>query len=254
MFKLFAELIAFHLDGIKRMASTQATLVDERENSEQREQFIAVLGHDLRNPLAAISAGARVLLRSPLDPNATKIIGLIQNSVSRMSDMIDNVLDFARGRLGGGFALGGDTNESLEPILGQVVAELRTVSPDRTIQTQFMLTRSVKCDGTRIAQLLSNLIGNALTHGAPDTPVCVRASTEGGAFELSVSNTGNPIPQAAMERLFHPFARGDMQPGQKGLGLGLYIASEIARAHGGTLSVVSSPQETRFTFRMPLES
>ena len=82
MFKLFAELIAFHLDAVERVESSYASLMDERENSELREQFVAVLGHDLRNPLAAINAGCRMLTRSPLDENGAKIVGLIQNSVS----------------------------------------------------------------------------------------------------------------------------------------------------------------------------
>ena len=170
-----------------------------------------------------------------------------------MSALIDNVLDFARGRLGGGLPLVRDVSGSLEPSLGQVVAELRAVAPDRSIQTQFTLTKPVKCDPARIAQLLSNLVGNALMYGMADKPVIVRASTEGQVFELSVSNSGDPIPQEAMERLFHPFSRGDLRSGQQGLGLGLYITSEIARAHGGSLSVSSTPEETRFTFTMPLE-
>jgi signal transduction histidine kinase len=252
MFKLFAELIAFHLDAIERLASSQASLLGERKNSELREQFIAVLGHDLRNPLAAIDAGARMLLRTPLDEKASSIVGLIQSSVSRMSGLIDNVLDFARGRLGGGLTLTRNAREPLEPVLDQVVAELRAISPNRIIETQFALSKPVNCDRARIAQLLSNLIGNALTYGAEDSSVRVRASTDGGLFELSVSNSGDLISPAAMERLFQPFTRGEVRPNQQGLGLGLYIASEIARAHRGTLTVSSSSEETRFTLRMPL--
>jgi sigma-B regulation protein RsbU (phosphoserine phosphatase) len=100
--------------------------------------------------------------------------------------------------------------------------------------------------------LVSNLVGNALAYGRADGPVRVEASTEGGMFELSVCNTGAPIPPATMERLFDPFTRGDVRPNRQGLGLGLYIASEIARAHRGTLTASSSPEETRFTFRMPV--
>ena len=160
-----------------------------------------------------------------------------------MSVLIDNVLDFARGRLGGGFLLTRNVATPLEPVLNQVVAELRAISPNRTIQTHFTLTRPVKGDATRIGQLLSNLMSNALTYGAAESPVQVRGSTEGERFELSVSNIGTPIPTAAMERLFEPFTRGEAQSSQKGLGLGLYIASQIARAHGGTLAVSSSPRQ-----------
>ena len=252
MFKLFAELIALQLDTIDRMAASHASLLDERKNSDLREQFIAVLGPDLRNPLAAIDAGCRILKRAPMEPNATKVVGLIQSSVSRMSGLIDNVLDFARGRLGGDFLLNRDGGKPLELVLNQVVAEMRAISPARQIETDFILTKPVKGDPIRIGQLLSNLLSNALAYGSPDAPVRVRASTEGESFELSVANTGNPISPAAMVRLFEPFTRGDAQSSQKGLGLGLYIASQIARAHGGALTVSSLPEETRFMFRMPL--
>ena len=99
---------------------------------------------------------------------------------------------------------------------------------------------------------LSNLLANALTYGKGDAPIRVSARTFDGAFELSVSNAGDPIPPAAQKQLFQPYFRGAEQPGQGGLGLGLYIASEIAKVHGGTLTVSSSPAQTRFTFRMPL--
>ena len=252
MFKLFAELIAFHLDATERLALSEASLLDERQTSELREQFIAVLGHDLRNPLASIKAGTTMLLRTPLNDEASGLVALIQNSAARMSGLIDNVLDLARARLGGGLTLKRNADASLEPVLTQVVAELRASWPDRAIDAKFALTRPVHCDHAHVAQLFSNLLGNALTYGAPDAPIRVRAATDGGHFELSVANSGDPIPQAALERLFRPFTRGAIQVNQQGLGLGLYIAAEIARAHGGMLDVASSPAETRFTFRMPL--
>jgi signal transduction histidine kinase len=251
MFKLFAELIATHLEAVDRVAASEATLMSERETSELREQFIAVLGHDLRNPLASIAAGAKMLATTDSKDAADEILGLMQKSVARMSALIDNVLDFARGRLGGGIPLR-RSPQSLVPILVQVIAELRACSPGKKIETEFDLTRPVDCDGGRIAQLFSNLLGNSVTHGAAATPVHVRATTKDGAFELSVANSGEPIPSDAMERLFQPFHRISAQETRQGLGLGLYIASEIARAHGGTIDVMSSPEETRFTFRMPL--
>jgi sigma-B regulation protein RsbU (phosphoserine phosphatase) len=96
------------------------------------------------------------------------------------------------------------------------------------------------------------LIGNALTHGARDQPVRVGAKTESDEFKLWVANAGEPIPEAAMERLFEPFFRGDVRDSRQGLGLGLHIASQIAQAHGGRIVVTSTPDETRFVFRMPL--
>ena len=236
----------------------QKGLATERETAELREQFIAVLGHDLRNPLAAISAGARILQRSGSlqQHKELRVLDMINTTVTRMSDLIDNVLDFARGRLGGGITLSRDANRPLEPVLEQVVDELRTASSRRVIETSFEITEPVNCDRTRIGQLVSNLIGNALTHGAPDQPVRVGAKTEGGELTLWVANAGEPIPPAAMEKLFEPFFRGDVRDSRQGLGLGLglHIASQIAQAHGGRIDVTSTQDETRFVFTMPLTS
>jgi signal transduction histidine kinase len=251
MFKLFAELIGFHLSASERLAASEANLLDERKTSELREQFIAVLGHDLRNPLASIDAGAKLLSKESLSPKGFSILGLIHNSVGRMAELIDNVLDLARGRLGGGLLLKQETQVLLAPVLEQVVDELQSAWPDRRIERSFALTEAVSCDSARVAQLLSNLVGNALNHGAADRPIQVSASTWDGMFELSVANRGNPIPPATLERLFQPFFRVSDETTQQGLGLGLYIACEIAHAHKGTLDVSSTSEETRFTFRMP---
>ena len=170
-----------------------------------------------------------------------------------MSGLIDNVLDFARGRLGGGITLSRDANRPLQPVLEQVVDELRTASSDRSIESSFAITEPVNCDRSRVGQLVSNLIGNALTHGAAYQPVRVGAKTEDGVFELWVANAGEPISAIAMGKLFEPFFRADIRSSRQGLGLGLHIASQIAQAHGGRIDVTSTPDETRFVFRMPLQ-
>jgi signal transduction histidine kinase len=251
MFKLFAELIATHFDASEQLALRDADLLGERTASELREQFIAVLGHDLRNPLASIDAGARMLRKGKLNDEAEEILGLMQGSVLRMSGLIDNVLDFARGRLGGGIAIERNSDQPLEPVLKQVVGELHASWPERAIETAFAMNHPVDCDRARLAQLFSNLLANAIAYGAHDKPIRVVAMTEAGHFQLSISNAGDPIPAAALQRMFQPFARGAVRPNHQGLGLGLYIAAEIARAHGGTLAVASTAAETSFTFRMP---
>lgn len=252
MFELFADLIGTHLESQDRLALSEAALLDAHQASELREQFIAVLGHDLRNPLASIDGGARLLLKTPLDDKARSLIGMVQDSVLRMAGLIDNVLDLARGRLGGGFAVERQPDPALLQALEQVIRELRTARPDRVIVSDIVLNDIVSVDSRRVAQLFSNLLSNALTHGSSTEPVSVRAETRDGWFELAVSNAGEPIPAATLSRLFHPFTRATARPMQEGLGLGLYIASEIARAHDGVLSVQSDAAETRFTFRMPL--
>ena len=232
--------------------TAKISLAGEREASELREQFIAVLGHDLRNPLASISAGVRILGRDAKTEKEHQVVAMLQTTVMRMAGLIDNVLDFARGRLGGGITLDRDARRPLEPVLHQVIDELRLTSPGRQIDTQFAIDSPVDCDRGRIGQLVSNLVGNAITHGASNEPVRVRAQTKNGIFELSVANGGESIPEAAMARLFEPFFRGEVRQSRQGLGLGLHIASQIAKAHGGLLTVTSTSEETKFTFAMPL--
>lgn len=251
MFKLFADLIAFHLDAVDELQSRNASLSEERETSELREQFIAVLGHDLRNPLASIKGGVDLLRKRTRDGTGLDILQLMQSSIARMSALIDNVLDFARGRLGGGLDMT-LAEQPLAPVLQQIVDELRVTAPDRSIDALFTIDRPVACDRGKIGQLFSNLLANALTHSPADSPVVVRGTIADGVFELSVANAGEPIPAAAQDKLFQPFFRGAVRDSQQGLGLGLYIAAEIARAHKGSLTVNSDSRETRFTFRMPL--
>jgi signal transduction histidine kinase len=250
MFKLFAELIGFHLDTYERLSLSEKALGRERETAELREQFIAVLGHDLRNPLTAINASAELLGMSRLDARGARLVAMIQSSAVRIAGLVDNLLDFARARLGSGLSVTPVANSELDTVLEQVIAELRVAWPDRDIATDIDLARPVACDGPRIAQMFSNLLANALTHGAADRPVSVRARSDDRGFDLSVANPGKPIAPDIAERLFQPFARG-AGSGQQGLGLGLFIASEIARAHGGTLDLASTAEETRFTFRIP---
>ncbi|KZS49935.1 PAS domain-containing sensor histidine kinase [Rhizobium anhuiense] len=237
-------------DAASAMVKSQLEL--EQETAELREQFIAILGHDLRNPLASIVAAARMLRKEEQTDRATKILDLMQGSVIRMSGLIDNVLDFARGQLGGGITLKRQV-EDLEPILRQVIDELRSSHPDRAIEVSIEFDGPINCDSGRIGQLVSNLLGNALTHGTPDEPVRFSAATDEQRLELWIANGGAPISSDAMTGLFQPFFKGEAGTSQRGLGLGLHIASEIARAHGGTIMVSSDDNETRFTFVMPLD-
>lgn len=230
-----------------------AGIADNQAAAELREQFIAVLGHDLRNPLAAIEGGRRILEKEHDDPKSARVLRLMGDSVSRMSDLIDNLMDFARGRLGGGIAAERTSGERLEPTLTHVINEIKVGHPDREITWHFDLPGPVDVDHGRIAQMFSNLLGNAVAHGAEDMPIRIEAVVVDSTLELAVANGGEPIPQETMDRLFQPFYRGEARPSRQGLGLGLYIASQIAQAHGGRLDVKSDHVETRFTFRMPLD-
>jgi signal transduction histidine kinase len=250
MFNMFAELISFHLSSIEQLQAAEKKLLEEREIAELRDQFIAILGHDLLNPVAATLNAAQLLLRMPADERVTKMARIIQDSSYRMKGLIENILDFARGRMGEGIMLDPKYDENLGAVLQHVITELRIIWPDTIIDANIDLNGEVYCDSRRIAQLFSNLLGNAITHGEKDAPVKVEAHNHNGEFTLNISNSGTKIPDEAMEKLFHPFSRGDVRPGQQGLGLGLYISSEIAAAHGGELTAESTDEQTSFTLRM----
>ncbi|MDB5422053.1 MAG: sensor signal transduction histidine kinase [Brevundimonas sp.] len=233
-----------------RAAEAVGKLTAEQETAQLREQFIAVLGHDLRNPLASIVGAARLLRREGQSEKALKILTMMEASVDRMAGLIDDVMDFARGRLGSGIGLHRSL-APLEPVLRQVVEELEANHRSRDIICELDVSEVVSFDAGRIGQLVSNLLGNALVHGDPKAAVRLGAVARAGAFQVWVVNTGPAIPAQARERLFQPFFRGEVRASQQGLGLGLHIASEIARAHGGTLTVASDETETRFTLDVP---
>jgi signal transduction histidine kinase len=251
MFTLFAELIALQLDSERERSATEAALLDERATAELREQFIAVLGHDLRNPLAAVGATAELLTRRE-DPGLVSLGMRLRTTTKRMSRLIDDVLDFARGRLGGGLGVMLAPASDMTDALADIVAELRAAHPGRVVLEHIEVHRSIECDRGRVQQLLSNLLANALHHGAPDQPVIVDVRVEADELVITVSNLGYPIGLADLEKVFEPYWRpATSQPGG-GLGLGLYICSQIVKAHGGILSVSSSAEAgTCFVARIP---
>jgi signal transduction histidine kinase len=250
-FSAFAELIAMHLDIQSRLEMSEAALEAEREVAALRDRFVAVLGHDLRNPLAALDAGMHLLGRADLGERETKIIAQMAASSKRMAQLIDHVLDLARGRLGGGISLERRENRTLAASIEQVVSELRAVHPGCVVEVRLALDRYVACDHDRMMQLVSNLLGNALTHGDKDRPVRLTAEVVGDRFRVEVTNAGAPIPRAMLPKLFDPFTHSGKS---KSLGLGLFIAMQIAKAHGGTIDVASDARETRFTFTMPIDA
>ena len=252
MFEVFANLIAMQLDLETRQWSTEAELTMERQTSALREQFIAVLGHDLRNPLSAVSATAELLVRRQSDPDLVMAGQRLKRTVTRMARLIDDVMDFARGRLGGGIPLSVQTVDDLGVHLRAVVDELSDANLSRTVLFQTDLPSPAICDVSRVQQLLSNLLGNALSHGADDLPIKVQASNDAGDVVISVTNYGNPIPENLLHEVFEPYWRPATSAPGGGLGLGLFICKQIVEAHAGTLEVRSSlEQGTCFTARIP---
>lgn len=249
---LFAQLIAMNLDVQDDLEKSENALADATESGRLREQFIAVLGHDLRTPLSAIRMSADLLEVKLEDKRERRLASAIRKSSQRMTALIEDVLDFARGRLGGGIPVKRALVDDLESVFHSIIAEIHASEPDAQINLSMLIPAGIYCDPARMGQLLSNLVSNAVKHGAQDLPIEVSARTDGSDLLLSVANQGACIPEALMPLLFQPFKRSEGGKRGEGLGLGLYIASQIMEGHQGTISVSSSPEQgTCFVARFP---
>jgi signal transduction histidine kinase len=253
MFTRFASLIASQLETQLRHEQEHTALLDERAVGELREQFIAILGHDLRNPLQAVYAGCDLLEQKITDPRLSAIASRIKTNVRRMSALIDDVLDFARGRLGGGLDVELTEVENINSGLMTVVQEVLDARGDCKIISNIDVGRPVRCDLGRLQQVASNLLTNAAMHGLPHSAIKITACADDDDLVLAVWNAGEPIPPESIDKIFQPFWRHSVSANRNGLGLGLHICSQIVRAHKGSISVTSSPEDgTQFTARLPL--
>jgi len=249
---LFAQLIAMSLDTQGHLHATKTALADANEMGRLREQFIAVLGHDLRTPLSAIRMSADLLESKVEDKRSRTLLSAIRTSSVRMGVLIENILDFARGRLGSGIPVQRKLVDDLQQTLRQTLEEIQVAYPQAKFIDSLEVPAGVYCDPLRISQLLSNLLGNAVTHGSIAEPILLKAFAEGDEIVISLTNQGTPIPPALMPLLFEPFSRSEAGQRHEGLGLGLYIAGQIANAHNGTLSVTSDRETgTCFVARFP---
>jgi signal transduction histidine kinase len=225
-----------------------------RRYSDQREllrdRFIGILGHDLRTPLEAATLAASALLRSEaLESKDRKRVLIVARSTERMTRLVGAVLDFARGHLGDGIP-SNPQNGDMEEICASAVADAEAAYPERSITLDASGDLRGAFDRDRALQALGNLIRNAVHYG--EDPICVRAwqAERNDAVFTSVSNRGAPISDETKARLFDPFAHASRSH-RGGLGLGLYIVSQIVAAHGGTCEVTSNRDETTFTLRWP---
>jgi signal transduction histidine kinase len=252
-FKCLSSVVASQIDQLEMRDLNKTAFLDERSAGQLREQFIAILGHDLRNPLQAIFASSDLLARQLVHPAHAQMAGRIKTNARRMASLIDDVLDFARGRLGGGISVDLTEVENINAGLMTVVQEFQDTQTDCKILSDFQVTRSVRCDLGRLQQVASNLLGNALTHGQPYHPIKINARNDEHDLVLEVWNSGEPIPAESLGKIFEPFWRHSVSASRNGLGLGLHICSQIVRAHHGRISVTSTREGgTQFTARLPL--
>lgn len=240
IFHLLADLIAFQLEA--------------EELSASRERFLGVLGHDLRSPLQVITLSAHTLLELEQREPATQALRRILRGAERIEALVGDLLDFARGRFGEGLVIDRRPLDVAD-LLERAIDELRARHPKRELRFRNPGTRSARWDGERVVQLVVNLVENALAHSPPESMVTVGVEIVEDRARLMVHNFGKPIPPQLVTRIFQPFSQASEQAtgSRSGLGLGLYIASQIAHAHGGDITVTSSAEDgTRFLVTLPL--
>ena len=231
----------------------QRQKIELANNLRLNEMFIGILGHDLRTPLSSILTSAQVLERRLTDEGSLRSIRRMVSSAGRMRDMIDQMLDLTRARLGGGLGfVRGRRQVDVRELLTRIVEEVQTATPGRQVTIAARGDCRTAADPTRLAQLFSNLVSNAVQHGTPDAAIAISADGEdAGEVVVAIHNQGTIGPDV-LPRVFDPFRGGRSSLSSRGLGLGLYISQQIAIAHGGTIVVQSTPEAgTTFTVRLP---
>ncbi|PTL79444.1 ATP-binding protein [Vitiosangium sp. GDMCC 1.1324] len=248
--------------GLVRWVGAVVVDISERQRTEEellraaefRERFLGIVSHDLRNPLNAILLSANALMCSDdLPSRHLKAVRRIVTSAERMARMIGELLDFTRGRLGGGIPVS-PQQMNLRHLVRHVLEELEAGHPGRELRLVAAGDFLGDWDPDRLAQVIGNLGKNALDYSSEETPVRITLRDEGESVVLEVSNAGLPIPAERLATIFEPFRRlaRDSPHPASGLGLGLYIVEQIVRGHGGTCSVRSSEEEgTTFIVRLP---
>lgn len=221
--------------------------------------FLAILGHDVRSPLGAVSMGAQVLLHDQTLPSKVLKVGLrIFNSSKRVDEIVSDLLDFSTSHLGDGIPIDPYTVD-LSEICNNVVEETRTFHPDRKVELISGGNLIGTWDGPRLAQVFSNLISNAIQHGSPQSTIYVELNGDNSGISFEVRNDAEVIPEVKLRTLFDPVKSFAIRPPSertaskvKNLGLGLYVVKEIVRAHEGEISVSSTVDTgVKFSIRIP---
>ncbi|MFM0224188.1 ATP-binding protein [Paraburkholderia dipogonis] len=234
-------------------AITESVAMFSAQADLARNLFLGMLGHDMRSPLQTIQITASYLAALNAGEKVSEAASRLIRSGTRMQALLDDMIDFNRTRLGLGINIA-PTSIDLAPLAFDVLDQLQTVHPDRHVDLHVAGDCMGMWDGPRFQQLLGNLVLNALKYGAQDASVGVTLTGEGAAVLLEVRNAGAPIEPTILDRLFDPLQRGPNHQDKNAdtsLGLGLYIAREIAKAHGGEIDARSDELETVFSARLP---
>jgi signal transduction histidine kinase len=258
IFRQWAEPMRDHRGKITGVIGSATDISEEKRTQHHltealgfRDRMTAVLGHDLRNPLSAVTTAAAAMLTQDTSEFVRGKAGVIQRATARMTEMIDSLLDFTQIQATGRLPISRAPTD-LGAALREVVEETRTAWPDRTVNLDLKGSLAGQWDPARLKQAFSNLLANGLQHGDPGKPVYVSADGTDDVVVLKLRNEGRPIPPELIPVLFDPFSRGDDSP--HGLGLGLFIVKQIVAAHDGTIDIESKPDMgTVFTVRLPRE-
>jgi len=225
---------------------------ESKERATFAEQMMGIVSHDLRNPLSTIRTGAALLARGELSPSQQRVLARISSATDRAARLIGDLLDFTQAQLAKGLTVVREPVD-LHAAIADAVEDLRLAYQGRKLVHQPIGEGTCLADANRLLQLVGNLVSNAMTYGAPEAPVTVVTKIEESAFSIAVHNEGAAIPPEVLPHIFQPMSRGsEAGRATRSVGLGLYIVSEIARAHGGRTTVTSQPGEgTTFTTIMP---
>lgn len=234
---------------LQSRARLELLVAEAKQHSLFAEQMIGIVSHDLRNPMSTISMATDLLAA---DPKAVdRLVPQIRRAIDRASRLVLDLLDFTQARVGPGLSI--DRHEvDLHAAVAEIVEAQHLAYPKRKLVHVKTGTGRCFVDTTRLAQLIGNLVANAVAYGDPSTPIEVRSTIQPSTFTIAVWNAGPPIPPATLETIFQPMTRGRTETTKdRSIGLGLYIVQEIAKAHGGVASVQSTEAGTTFSVEFP---
>ena len=226
---------------------------DARIRAELEQLLVGVVSHDLRSPLGTLRMGVHMLANAPLDEMQTAVLGRMGSSIDTATQLVVDLLDFTKARLGGGIPIEPAPHDG-HWLIGEIVSDAKVAHPDRLLVHERAGHGTVNVDAERLKQVVSNLLMNAIRHSPPDSGIRVRTETDEERFQVSVHNLGDPIPPEQQATIFEPLQQGGHGTERKkgSLGLGLFIVRHVVLAHGGEVAVRSSEEEgTTFSFWLP---